>query len=168
MTGQEVNIMGHLGFSYVGCIYLLMLFIPNLTWARHKPEGYDASHENKFLLTLERAGQVMVTCAAVVFTDYDIKELSPWSLWQALSFMFMILYELYWIRYFRSNHTLKDFYKRFLGIPVPGATLPVIAFLLLGVYGKVIWLIIAVIILGIGHIGIHLQHWKDCKAEIKD
>jgi len=45
-------------------------------------------------------------------------------------------------------------------IPAPGATLPVAAFLLLGIYGKVIWLIISSVILGIGHIGIHMQHIK--------
>lgn len=39
--------------------------------------------------------------------------------------------------------------------------MPVAAFLLLGIYGKVIWLIISIIILGIGHIGIHLQHLKE-------
>ena len=49
------------------------------------------------------------------------------------------------------------------GVPVAGATLPVVAFFLLGVYGKVIWLLISVVILGIGHIGIHLQHRKKIK-----
>jgi hypothetical protein len=37
------------------------------------------------------------------------------------------------------------------------------AFLLLGIYGKVIWLIISAIIIGIGHIGIHVQHYKAIK-----
>jgi hypothetical protein len=43
---------------------------------------------------------------------------------------------------------------------VPLASLPVIAFLLLGIYGKVIWLIASAILIGIGHIGIHIQHLK--------
>lgn len=70
----------------------------------------------------------------------------------------MILYELYWMRYFRGGHTLHDFYKRFRGVPIPGASLPIVAFLLLGIYGKVIIMILSTILLGIGHIGIHLQH----------
>ena len=73
----------------------------------------------------------------------------------------MILYEFWWMRYFRSKKSLKDFYSSFFGIPVAGATLPVAAFFLLGVYGKVIWMLIAVTILGVGHIGIHLQHRKE-------
>lgn len=78
-----------------------------------------------------------------------------------LSAMFMLLYELYWIRYFKSEKTMRDFYSSLMGIPVAGATLPVIAFLLLGIYGKSIPLILATIILGIGHIGIHINHKKE-------
>lgn len=73
----------------------------------------------------------------------------------------MILYEIYWVRYFKSNKTMRDFYSSLLGVPVAGATLPVIAFLLLGIYGKNIFLILATIILGIGNIGIHLNHKKE-------
>lgn len=73
----------------------------------------------------------------------------------------MILYEIYWIRYFKSKKTMKDFYSSLLGVPVAGATLPVLAFLLLGIYGKNIFLIIATIVLGIGHIGIHINHKKE-------
>lgn len=72
----------------------------------------------------------------------------------------MVLYEAYWVRYFTGEPTLKNFYRSLYGIPVPGATLPIMAFLLLGVYGKVIWMIVSIIILGIGHIGIHFQHLK--------
>jgi len=152
--------VGHFGFSYIGAIYLLMLTIPNLIWAQNKPIGYEdiVCRENKILLLFERVGQFLVTPIALIFTDYNIKTFSSWSIWLIVSFILMLLYELSWIHYFRSKHTLEDFYGNFLGIPVPGALLPVVAFFLLSIYGKVIWLTIAVIILGIGHIGIHIQH----------
>lgn len=70
----------------------------------------------------------------------------------------MVLYEIFWVRYFRSPKTMKDFYGSFLGIPVPGASLPVVAFLLFGMYGKNIFLMITAVIIGIGHIGIYLMH----------
>ena len=58
--------LGTFGFSYIGLIYLLMLWIPNSLWARRLPEGYDPgrmgeqsaerttspSGENKMLLVL--------------------------------------------------------------------------------------------------------------------
>lgn len=70
----------------------------------------------------------------------------------------MIMYEAWWVRYFRSERMLSDFYSSFLGIPLAGAALPVIAFFMLGIYGKVVCMLIAAFILGIGHIGIHIQH----------
>lgn len=155
--------MGNIGFSYTGLIYLLMLFIPNIIWAKNQPSDYDSSNENKLLLLFERAGQVGVTCCALIFTDFNLTVFSLWSIWLIVSFIFMLLYEIYWIRYFRGEHTRRDFYRSFLGIPVPGASLPIIAFLLLGIYGKVIWMILSITILGIGHIGIHLQHLKKIK-----
>ena len=65
------------------------------------------------------------------------------------------------MRYFKSERRLADFYSSLLGIPVAGATLPVLAFFLLGIYGKVVWMLIASVILGIGHIGIHLEHSRE-------
>lgn len=77
------------------------------------------------------------------------------------AFVLMVMYEIWWARYFRSERRLSDFYSSLFGIPVAGATLPVSAFFLLGIYGKVIWMLLASVILGIGHIGIHLQHRRE-------
>lgn len=153
--------LGHFGFSYIGFVYLLMLFIPNIIWTRRQPTDYSNSNENKLLLLFERIGQILVTCCVLIFSDLNPSSFSLWLLWLVASFLFMIAYEIYWVRYFTGEHTLKNFYRSLFGVPVPGATLPIIAFLLLGVYGKVIWLILSVIILAIGHIGIHLQHLKE-------
>ncbi len=154
---------GHFGFSYTGLIYLLMLFIPNIIWTKNLPKNYEkiAANENKILLLFEKIGQMLVTCSAVIFSDFNLKNFSLWSIWLIISFIIMIMYEINWIKYFKSNKTLTDFYSSFCGIPVAGATLPILAFFLLGIYGKNIWLIISIIILGIGHIGIHLQHFKE-------
>ena len=123
--------------------------------------SYSSDGENKCLSMLERIGEVLTTCCALLFSDFNWQGFSVWSLWLAAAFFLMVLYEVWWIRYFRSERRLEDFYSSLLGIPLAGATLPVMAFLLLGIYGKVIWMLIAGIILGIGHIGIHLQHYRN-------
>ena len=153
----------HFGFSYIGLIYLILLLLPNILWTRNQPKDYEqyVVHENKILLALERVGEVLVSAAALVFRDFNIKPWSGWSWWLLASFAFMVLYEVFWIRYFRSEKTMRDFYSSLLGIPVAGATLPVIAFALLAVYGKNMVLGIAVAILGIGHIGIHWMHKRE-------
>lgn len=153
----------HFGFSYIGLLFLLMLFIPNIIWSKNKPKDYDhyAKNENKVLLLLERVGEISVTCFSLVFIDFNINKLSGWSIILLLAFLLMVLYELYWIKYFKSNKTMKDMYSSFFGIPVAGATLPVSAFFLLGLYGKNMFLIVSVVLLGIGHIGIHLNHRRE-------
>ena len=150
----------HLGFSYIGLIFLIMLFVPNSLWTKNQPNDYEkyAVNENKILLLLERVGEVAVSCLALIFSDFNLHKLSVCTIWLLLACILMILYEIYWIRYFRSPKTMQDFYSSLYGIPVAGASLPVMAFLCLGIYEKNILLIIAVIILGIGHIGIHMCH----------
>ncbi len=157
----------HFGFSYIGLIFLLLLMVPNLIWTRNQPKDYEkyAARENKVLLAFERAGEVLTSCAALVFSDFNIRPWSERSWWLIAAFLLMVLYEIFWIRYFRSEKTMADFYRSVLGIPVAGATLPVIAFMLLAVYRKNAVMGIAVIILGIGHIGIHLMHKKDAVKE---
>jgi hypothetical protein len=158
MRKEGHSVWGHFGFSYIGLIYLLLLFIPNGLWSRNKPIDYHPEDENRVLALLEKVGQVGCTCAALIFRDYNLRPFSPWSLFLILSFLLMILYEIVWIRYFCGDRTTASFYRPLWGIPVPLASLPVAAFLLLGIYGRVIWLTAASVILGIGHIGIHLQH----------
>ena len=152
--------MFHFGFSYVGLIYLLMLFIPNGILMKHKPKGYEqyVCEENKVLQIFERIGEVLVCCFVLVFSDFNIRLTSLWSVWLFLSFALMLLYEVFWMRYFKSEKNMSDFYGSLCGIPVAGATLPVCAFFLLGIYGCNVFLLLSTIILGIGHIGIHLQH----------
>lgn len=135
----------------------------NIIWSKNKPKEYDkyVKNENKLLLLFERIGEILVTCLSLIFSDFNINKISSWTIILLIAFILMILYEIYWTRYFKSNKTMKDMYSSLLGIPVAGATLPVIAFLLLGIYGKNIFLIISTIILGIGHIGIHLNHKKE-------
>jgi len=151
------------GFSYIGLIFLLMLMIPNIIWSKNKPKEYNkyVKNENKVLLLFERTGEMLVICLSLIFSDFNINKISSWTIILLIAFILMILYEVYWIRYFKSNKTMKEMYSSLLKIPVAGATLPVLAFLLLSIYGKNLFLFISVIILGVGHIGIHLSHKKE-------
>lgn len=153
----------HFGFSYVGLIFLIMLFVPNIIWSKNKPKDYEkyVGKENRVLVVLERIGQISVTALALIFDDFNLKSISFYSIFLLVAFILMIMYEMYWVRYFKSEKTMKDFYCNFLGIPLAGAVLPVSAFLLLGIYGKNIFLTVASVVLGIGHIGIHFCHKRE-------
>ena len=166
-----------IGFCVTGFIFLLMLFIPNIYWGmKAKPKGYDevAKDENKILLLFERVGEVMVTCEFLIFPALNpYLKLLPegvffdWKIIMSVAaLVLMILYECYWIRYFRSERTLKDQYSSFAGFPVAGSTLPALAVLLLGLYSMNLVVIVSGVILGIGHIGIHLMHYKEISHEL--
>ena len=157
----------HLGFSYSGLILLLMLFIPNIIWTKHLPRNYEkySTNENKILLAFERTGEFLVTCLLLIFKDLDPHGMDLWLILFCAAFFLMILYEIFWIRYFQSPKTMMDYYSSLLGIPVAGATLPVIAVFLLSIYSRNPLLGLSSVILGIGHIGIHLTHKKEAEAE---
>jgi hypothetical protein len=151
------------GISVVGIIFLLMLFIPNIIWSKKQPAGYEeaAKRENKVFLAFERAGEVLVSVLVLIDRRLDSFDLPPRLGYIILAIALMIIYELYWIHYFRSSRTLADMYSDYCGFPLAGASLPVFAVSLLGVYACNAFLIAASIILGIGHIGIHLLHKKE-------
>lgn len=155
--------MIHFGFSYIGLLFLIMLFVPNIIWTRYKPLDYEkyVVNESKVLQILERCGQILVCCIVLIFSDFNIRTINIWTVWLALAFICMLLYECHWVRYFKSGKTMVDFYRGIFGIPVAGATLPVAAFFLLGIYGSNFFLLTAVVILGIGHIGIHVNHYRE-------
>ena len=94
----------HFGFSYVGFLFLLMLMAPNLIWSRNKPADYAAyaKRENKVLQWMERIGQISVTCLALLCSDLNIKEGGRFAL-LLFAFLLMVLYEIYWIRYFEKR-----------------------------------------------------------------
>ncbi|HNX13341.1 MAG TPA: hypothetical protein PK854_10925 [Oscillospiraceae bacterium] len=153
--------MGHFGFSYLGLIFLLMMFIPNLIWSKNLPKDFEEPKENKILLIFERVGQASTFILVLIFSDFNFHGWKNWTWWLITAFIVLLLYECWWIRYFTGPKTMAAFYSDFIGIPVAGAILPVAAFFLLGVYGKVIWLMISAVLFGVGHIGIHLQHKKE-------
>ena len=102
----------HFGFSYIGLIYLVMLMVPNIIWAKNKPKDYEkyVGNERKVFALLERIGEVLVTTIALVFSDFNLRAWNFWSLWLVISFILMILYEIYWIRYFKSEKTMRFFF----------------------------------------------------------
>ena len=153
----------HFGFSYVGLIYLIMLMVPNIIWTKNKPKGYEkyVQNENKILAAMERIGEILVSLAALIFSDFNIRRWTLWCLWLIVSFALILLYEVYWVRYLKSEKNMKDFYSSLFKVPVAGATLPVAAFFLLGIYGSNILMVLSATILGIGHIGIHLAHRRE-------
>lgn len=75
----------HFGFSYIGAVFLALLFVPNLLWVKNRPQGYDSGGESRFLLALERIGEILVTCLFLINADLNLRSWSPWVLWLVLA-----------------------------------------------------------------------------------
>ena len=155
------------GFSIVGVVFLAMLFVPNIIWGKHQPPGYAeiSKNENRILLALERIGEVAASVTAVIFICPQGFSF-PWLLWLIAAFALMLLYEVAWVRYFKGEGTIADMYRPLGPIPIPLASLPVCALFLLGIWYQSPITLAAAIVLGIGHIGIHLGHVRDASIGI--
>ncbi len=147
-------------FSALGATYLVMLFVPNLLWARlRKRDDEGEPKESALLLVLERLGQAGTTVAALAAPVTGAPGASRITCLIG-SLLAIGLYELAWVRYFRSPRTTFDLYRPWGPIPLPLAILPVLGFALLALYELHVALLTCVTILGVGHIGIHWQHQK--------
>ena len=80
------------GFSYIGVIWLIMLFVPNMIWTKNKPQDYEkyTEGENKVLLALERIGQFIVTPVALIFSDFNFKGWNFWVVMLLISFFLRV------------------------------------------------------------------------------
>lgn len=153
-----------LGFSLIGFIFLLCLFVPNILFALREPawQVQIAETEPAALLLPERIGQVLTVALVLLNKDLRLPSVrTPQAWWLIAAAVLMTLYLAAWIRFFAGGRQQADFYGSFLGIPLPLAVLPVAAAVLLGVYARSFWLILAAVILGFGHIGLHALH---CRA----
>ena len=156
--------LGTLGFSWLGLVFLVGLFAPNIAWGRSVPEGYKelSARESRVLLGFERVGQVLTTCCGLVFVRATATTASTVLL--ALATACMVLYEAAWTRYFARGRTIELMHRPLLGVPLPLATLPVAAFVLLGLGVASPALVVSAVILGIGHIGIHAGHVREMQG----
>ena len=100
-----------IGFSYIGLIMLLMLFVPNFIWTKKRPKDYDkyVAKENKVLLAFERTGQFIVTPSALIFSNFNFHGFNFWSVVLILALLNLVVYDIAWVRYFKSEKTMQDF-----------------------------------------------------------
>lgn len=124
--------MVHFGFSYIGVIWLILFLLPNLL--RDKNKSKDTKSENKILKMIERIGIALCSVLCLLFSDFNIRPSTVWSIWLVASAVLMVIHA------FTGRRR---------------TALPCISFLFLGIYGTNSFLITASLIFFIGRIGIH-------------
>lgn len=159
------------GFSYFGLIFVALLLIPNIIFGFTITDELRDALENKnmFLTITERVGEALICIVLLLFPANNPRAVIKPQIcmffsrrfeWFVLVVLFMAIYEIFWIRFFRSKKTVKDLYHSTCGVPFAGAILPCFAVFCLGVYAGNLVTIAAAVIFTIGHLGIHISCYK--------
>jgi hypothetical protein len=129
---------------------LLTVFFPPTTKLADGPQPSDT--RLKIMTAVERVGQV--GCFVIPFF-YRLPRASDVNA-VALAIMIgaLALYYAGWVRYLVLGREEELFHRSLLGIPLPMAVMPVIHFLSASVLLSSVWLMLAAVMLGVGHIAV--------------
>jgi hypothetical protein len=138
-----------------GAVTLLVL-LPNLAAVFFPPRkqlekpGKPDPKQLQLFTVLERIGQV----ACFVLPFFYRLAFSSVIRGIALAVMALVLAVYYagWVRYLVLGQDEALFYRPLLGIPLPMAVMPVLYFLAAALLLGSFWLLLAAILLGVGHI----------------
>ncbi|MBN1318226.1 MAG: hypothetical protein JXA42_22285 [Anaerolineales bacterium] len=129
---------------------LLAVFFPPTTRLTGDPQPNDTRLQ--IMTVIERIGQVGS------FVIPFFYQLTIVSVMDAVALVIMIgtlaLYYAGWIRYIVLGRSEELFYRSLLGFPLPMAVMPVIYFLSASVLLSSVWLMLAALMLGVGHISV--------------
>lgn len=140
-----------MGFSFIGLLIAIFIFFPNILFVIFPPKNIpDNLKDAGYIFTLlERIGQV--GCLVILTMSNDNFKNISINIWFVLMAICIIFYYGLWIRYVIKGHEFSLAFKPLMFIPIPMAVFPVFAFGFAALWGKSIYLIVAVAILAIGH-----------------
>ncbi|HVN48470.1 MAG TPA: hypothetical protein VMU30_06560 [Bacteroidota bacterium] len=143
----------------LGGIFSLLILFPNLLFLFFPPKinEHESDSSNKFsiIILVERIGQA--GCFVLPFLyRLNISSASN-RVMIVLMAILLIFYYVCWIRYYIKDRGVEWFYRPMFGMMLPMAVLPVLYFFLASLVLQSMWLLIAVILLAIGHL---TESWR--------
>lgn len=142
-----------MGFSWLGTAISIVMILPSIIFFTafppvNMPEGL---REAPVIFTiLEKIGQV--ACFGLLALSKDRLRLDRVNMWAVLMLVCIVIYYGLWLRYISAGQEFSSLWTPFLGIPIPLAVIPVLAFGFAALWGRSLWLGAASVILAIGHI----------------
>jgi len=152
-----------MSINILGFMLLCAVMLPNIAFLIWKPVDQKPVKSSIWDI-LEHIGRI----ASMIFLCFDLGKpyLSTvfaskglFIAWVISTSLITGLYIGIWMRYFLCGRTVELCYKSFF-IPMPLVILPVLDFLITGILGANLALIISSILLGIGHIMVSLSTKK--------
>lgn len=142
-----------MGFSWVGTAISIVMILPSIIFFTafppvNMPVGL---REAPVVFTiLEKIGQA--GCFGLLALSKDRLRLDRVNIWAVLMLVCIAVYYGLWLRYISAGREFSSLWTPFLGIPIPLAVIPVLAFGFAALWGRSLWLGAASVILAIGHI----------------
>ncbi|WP_405175552.1 hypothetical protein MHI27_03145 [Paenibacillus sp. FSL H8-0261] len=154
-----------MGFSLLGTLMALILLAPSLLMIKFPPENVPSGLRDAgpIYTLLERAGQL--GCIGILAMSQDNFQQVKLGVIAVFIVLFIAIYYGLWIRYIVKGRQYKLLWDPLGIIPIPMAVLPVCAFGLAAIWGKSIWLSIAVVCLAIGHLANSWHSYKYTKDQ---
>ncbi|WHY20038.1 hypothetical protein QNH28_03145 [Paenibacillus sp. G2S3] len=154
-----------MGFSLLGTLMALILLAPSLLMIKFPPENVPAGVRDAgpVFTIFERIGQL--GCIGILAISKDNFQYVKFGILAALIVLFIMIYYGLWIRYIVKGQQFKLLWDPLVFIPIPMAVIPVCAFGLAAIWGKSIWLSLAVVCLAIGHLANSWHSYKYTKDQ---
>lgn len=152
-----------MGFSIIGTIIAIAIFIPNLLMIKFPPNNApkDLKDAGIIFTVLERIGQVGCILILVISkTNFEKLTINIWAVFMGSC---LLIYYFLWARYVVKGQEYNLLWEPLSFIPIPMAVFPVGVFLFAAILGKSIWLVILVVFLGIGHFANSWHSYKELK-----
>ncbi len=151
-------------FSLAGLLISLAILAPNLLMILLPPKEVPsgAKDAGPVFTILERLGQAgCFVLPMLVGASFNGRALDLWFV--LMAFCVMVYWAL-WVRYATNGRGFRLLFEPVLGIPMPMAVFPVLAFGFAAAWGRSVWLGAAVIALAIGHLANSWRAWKAVRA----
>lgn len=140
-----------MGFSITGVLIAVFIFLPNVLFIIFPPKNVPDGRMDAGIVfsVLERIGQAgSLVILTISKENYQNARLDIWFVLMALC---VIAYYGLWIRYVVKGHDFLLGFKPLGYLPIPMAVFPVSAFGFAALWGRSIYLGIAVVLLAVGH-----------------
>jgi len=158
--------MGNIALYWTSLVIPLMVFIPNLLWvllpATNKPSSKEIN-DPMYLTILENMGRVGVTIIPLFYLIILDNALKYFYLITMI--VFLAVYYFCWVRFFLGGRNYTLLFMPLWRIPIPMAISPIIYFILSAILLKSIPMLIAALLLAIGHIPISYRDYQRIKRE---
>lgn len=138
-------------FSLPALLIIAIILFPNLLFVLFPPTGKpeNSPEENKWISMLEHGGQILFFAVFLFLPVAAIENRNPMIMF--LMIFCTVIYYALWIRYMLKKQAYNALFESVVGIPIPMAIFPILAFTF-GVLWLHAWLaLIPLALFAIGH-----------------